>query len=298
MARPSRAGSNAKASPPRAAAQPESRARAETTGGSLAGLCAPGSPAMPSSGICARWIATGLSTWLSGARHEPAPPPPAQPPHLRRSCPRLRSRGRHARPPRRGLDPQHPGPARLFQPPRRDLVRHPRRPGRLDRPVGADLRPLPAESGPRPARPPRRQAPPRHPGLAGGGGRLRRAHHGLQTRLPQDGRASGRQPRAHADDRQSDRDAGGPLVITTPKIGTLSQAILSGVAHEGFTVTSRDGRHARLAVIDEDGNVIEDGPEVAREAWNVAVASYRNFLRGRGYLRVRSEPPCGVTTIY
>lgn len=79
---------------------------------------------------------------------------------------------------------------------------------------------------------------------------------------------------------------------TNPKTGTLAQAILSGVAHEGLTVTTRDGRQARLAVIDEDGNVIEDGPEVAREAWNVAVASYRNFLRGRGYLRVRSDPPC------
>src|SRR5574337_1378743 len=298
MARPLRAGSSAKASPPRAAAPPESRARAETTGGSLAGLCAPGSPAMPSSWICARWIATGLSTWLSGARHEPAPPPPAQPPHLRRSGPRLRRRGRHARPPRRGLDPQHPGPAGLLQSPRCDLVRHPRRPGRLGRPVGTALRPLPAGPGSRPTRPPRHPAPPRHAGRSGGGGRLRRAHHGLQERLPQDGRASGRQPRAHPDDRQSDRDAGGPLVITTPKIGTLSQAILSGVAHEGLTVTTRDGRQARLAVIDEDGKVIEAGPQVAEAAWNVAIASYRNFLRGRGYLRVRSEPPCGVTTIY
>src|SRR5574338_345751 len=277
MARPLRAGSSAKASPPRAAAPHGSSPRAATTGGSPAGLCAPGSPAMPSSWICARWIATGLSTWLSGARHEPAQPPPAQPPHLRRSGPRLRSRGRHARPPRRGLDPQHPGPARLLQPARCDLVRHPRRPGRLDRPVGTALRPLSAEPGSRPARPPRRQAPPRHTGLAGGGGRLRRAHHGLQARLPQDGRPRGRQPRAHADDRQPARDDGGPLVITTPKTDTRTHSVLSGVAHEGLTVTTRDGRRARLAVIDEDGKVIEAGPQVAEAAWNVANAE----LRGR-----------------
>lgn len=87
-------------------------------------------------------------------------------------------------------------------------------------------------------------------------------------------------------------------MITTPKTDTLTHSVLSGVAHEGITVTTRDGRRARLAVIDEDGKVIEAGPQVAEAAWNVAIASYRNFLRGRGYLRVRSEPPCGVTTIY
>lgn len=83
-------------------------------------------------------------------------------------------------------------------------------------------------------------------------------------------------------------------MITTPKTDTLTHSVLSGVAHEGLTVTTRDGRRARLAVIDEDGKVIEAGPQVAEAAWNVAIASYRNFLRGRGYLRVRSEPEAQV----
>lgn len=80
-------------------------------------------------------------------------------------------------------------------------------------------------------------------------------------------------------------------MIGTPKIGRLRHAVLSGVAHEGLRVTTPDGRPAHLAVIDDDGNVLEAGDEVAREAWAVAIASYRNFLRGRGYLRVHSEPP-------
>lgn len=81
------------------------------------------------------------------------------------------------------------------------------------------------------------------------------------------------------------------LVITTPKTGTLDHAVLSGVAHEGLTVTTRDGRRARLAVIDDDGNIIEAGPSVERETWNVVIAVYRNFLAGRGHLRVHTAPP-------
>lgn len=80
-------------------------------------------------------------------------------------------------------------------------------------------------------------------------------------------------------------------MITTPKTDTLQQAVLSGVAHEGLTVTTRDGRRARLAVIDDDGNIIEAGAGVEREAWNVCIASYRNFLQGKGHLRVQTAPP-------
>lgn len=83
-------------------------------------------------------------------------------------------------------------------------------------------------------------------------------------------------------------------MITTPTTDTLANAVLSGVAHEGLTVTTRDGRRARLAVIDEDGNVLEAGAGVEREAWNVAIASYRNFLQGKGHLRVQSTPPNSI----
>lgn len=82
-------------------------------------------------------------------------------------------------------------------------------------------------------------------------------------------------------------------MIGTPQTGTLANAILSGVAHEGLTATTTDGQPATLAVVDSHGNIIESGPQVAREAWNVAIAVYRNFLIGHGHLRVQTSPSYG-----
>ena len=78
------------------------------------------------------------------------------------------------------------------------------------------------------------------------------------------------------------------------KTDTLQAAQISAVIHRGLSVQTRDGRPARLAIIDADGQVIEAGPAVAREAWNVAIASYRNFLIGQGHLLVRSGPVAQV----
>lgn len=77
-------------------------------------------------------------------------------------------------------------------------------------------------------------------------------------------------------------------MIGTPKTGTLTHAVMSGVAHEGLTITTRDGRPALLAVVDEDGNIVEAGPGVEREAYNMSISIYRNFLAGKGHLRVYS----------
>lgn len=77
-------------------------------------------------------------------------------------------------------------------------------------------------------------------------------------------------------------------MIGNPTIGTLAHAQISGVAHQGLTVTTADGRPARLAIIDEAGNVLEAGPEVATEAWSVTLATYRNFLIGQGHLVVKT----------
>ncbi len=78
------------------------------------------------------------------------------------------------------------------------------------------------------------------------------------------------------------------------EIGTLSSAQLSAVIHQGLTVTLPDGRAGRLAIIDAAGQVIDDTPAVAREAFNVAIASYKNFLVGKGHLRVRTGPLPGL----
>ncbi len=76
-----------------------------------------------------------------------------------------------------------------------------------------------------------------------------------------------------------------------PTAPELQNAQLAGTIHSGLTVTTRDGKPARLAIIDEDGNVIDAGIAVAREAWKVALAVHTNFLRGTGHLVVHSTPP-------
>lgn len=79
-------------------------------------------------------------------------------------------------------------------------------------------------------------------------------------------------------------------MIGTIETGMLKTSVMSGFCYEGLTVKTKDGKPARLAIIDENGNVIEDGPEVANEAWNVAIATYKNFLIGKGYIRVHTSP--------
>ena len=79
-------------------------------------------------------------------------------------------------------------------------------------------------------------------------------------------------------------------MIGTPTTNTLAHSTISGVVHEGLTVQLKDGKVGRLAVIDDDGNVIEAGESVAREAFNVTLGVYKNFLKGMGHLRVLSGP--------
>lgn len=77
----------------------------------------------------------------------------------------------------------------------------------------------------------------------------------------------------------------------TPKTGTLERGTISANVSTGFQVKTAEGRPARLAIIDDDGNVIEAGEAVAREAWNVCIAVQRNFWIGQGHLVVHSSPP-------
>lgn len=70
--------------------------------------------------------------------------------------------------------------------------------------------------------------------------------------------------------------------------GTLACTEISGTISNGFSIKTADGRTAKLAIVDDNGTVIETGDQVAREAFNVAVASYKNFLKGQGHLRVSS----------
>lgn len=80
-------------------------------------------------------------------------------------------------------------------------------------------------------------------------------------------------------------------MIGIPETDTLEQARISANINTGYQVTTADGRPARLAIIDADGNVIEEGPAVAREAWNVCIAVQKNFWIGQGHLVIHSSPP-------
>jgi len=68
------------------------------------------------------------------------------------------------------------------------------------------------------------------------------------------------------------------------KTGTLPGVEISAVIHEGLKI-SANGRPCRLAVIDEQGNVVSADAQVAREAFNVAVSSYKQLLKGQGHIR-------------
>lgn len=80
-------------------------------------------------------------------------------------------------------------------------------------------------------------------------------------------------------------------MIGIPETDTLKSATISGVCFEGLSVKTHDGRPAMLAVVDGEGNILESGSQVAREAWNVTLAVYKNFLIGKGHLRIHSSPP-------
>lgn len=71
--------------------------------------------------------------------------------------------------------------------------------------------------------------------------------------------------------------------------GAIAGVVISAVAHEGLTVAV-DGKHARLAVVTDDGQIIAVGDQVAREARAVSINCYRQFLEGEGWLRVHSKP--------
>lgn len=80
-------------------------------------------------------------------------------------------------------------------------------------------------------------------------------------------------------------------MIGIPETDTLEHARISANINTGYQLTTADGRPARMAIIDEDGNVIESGPAVAKEAWNVCIAVQKNFWIGQGHYVVHSSPP-------
>ena len=85
-------------------------------------------------------------------------------------------------------------------------------------------------------------------------------------------------------------------MIGIPETGTLENGRIAANVTIGYKFTTADGRPARLAIIDDQGNVVESGEAVAREAWNVCIAVIKNFKIGQGHIIVHSAPP-GVTQV-
>lgn len=71
--------------------------------------------------------------------------------------------------------------------------------------------------------------------------------------------------------------------------GTIAGAHIMAVAHEGLRATF-NGHPAMLAIVSQDGQILASGAQVAIEAEAVAVNNYRNFLKGKGHLRILSNP--------
>jgi len=80
------------------------------------------------------------------------------------------------------------------------------------------------------------------------------------------------------------------MIGGAPSTTAALASTISAVSFQGLSVSTPHGEPASLAIVDQHGNVVEAGPDVARAVWGVAIAAYRNFLLGKGYMRVLSQP--------
>jgi len=71
----------------------------------------------------------------------------------------------------------------------------------------------------------------------------------------------------------------------------LQAARISATASTGFSCSTAEGKPARLAIVDDAGNVIEVGADVAWAAWRVCIEVQENYWEGMGHLVVHSSPP-------
>ena len=71
----------------------------------------------------------------------------------------------------------------------------------------------------------------------------------------------------------------------------LQHTQLTGTIHSGITATTLDGKPARLAIIDDDGNILDAGLPVAREVWHLVIGVHLNMLRATGHIVMHSTPP-------
>lgn len=78
-------------------------------------------------------------------------------------------------------------------------------------------------------------------------------------------------------------------MIGTQPTGALQGIVICATSHEGLQVLV-NGKPARLAIVDERGQVLAAGAEVAREAEAVALNNFCNTMMGKGYMRTLGKP--------
>lgn len=71
----------------------------------------------------------------------------------------------------------------------------------------------------------------------------------------------------------------------------LAGAKLKATVSTGFTAESESGAPAQMAIIDNQGNILAAGKDVAWAAWRVCVEVQENFWEGQGHLVVHTSPP-------
>lgn len=74
----------------------------------------------------------------------------------------------------------------------------------------------------------------------------------------------------------------------------MSDYIIEAQAHTRYRIRTADGRAARLAIIDDDGNILAAGDQVSKDAWDIAQECHENLWQGQGFLTVTTLPG-GVT---
>jgi len=72
---------------------------------------------------------------------------------------------------------------------------------------------------------------------------------------------------------------------------TLKGANLKATVSTGFTASGPNGQPARMAIVDEQGNILAEGDDVAWAAWRVCVEVQENFWEGQGHLVVHTNAP-------
>ena len=51
-----------------------------------------------------------------------------------------------------------------------------------------------------------------------------------------------------------------------------------------------EGKTCRIAIIDENGQVVAGGEDVTKAVFDVAIGAFQNLLKARGHLRTYSKP--------